>query len=424
MRKWHRWVSLVAAIFLLSVAITGVILQFQQFFGEDEATRERLATITSSYTLDTSLGAFAPKLAAAQAAVRAKAGGDKLDNVELQLKGEHPTFVLHIAGGAESSNRKFVVNADTAAIESESSDERESLLLRIHTGEVLGDGGVVGGMLWGTALVVLTITGSLLYWQMYKARAAVKGWRRILWLLLLVFMPARSASAGSPFLTDDPGFAPKGWEIKPAAVYESNANANILTFPVLDLNYSIVEHFKLNLTLAERTVFDQKSGETHTGLADTDFKFKWRFLDEKPGTWIPALSIAPNVTFPTASKSRGIGDGVWRTRLPMQIGKTFGKFYPFGEVGYQWALSDGGDDQVIYGGGVTYPLTDRWTVGAELNGSDVLGITAEFNMLANVGVICTFNQHVQFQAAVGRTLRDEDRGGPQLLAQVLLQFNF
>ena len=27
MRKWHRWISIVAALFLLSVAITGVVLQ-------------------------------------------------------------------------------------------------------------------------------------------------------------------------------------------------------------------------------------------------------------------------------------------------------------------------------------------------------------------------------------------------------------
>lgn len=173
-----------AALFLLSVGITGVILQFQQFFGEDEATKEKLATMTSAYTVDSRLDDFLPKLAKAQAAVKAKIGGDKLNGVELQLKGEHPTFVLHTAG---KTDQKFVVNADTGAIEQQTGDERESLLLRIHTGEVLGDGGVVGGMLWGTALVAMTITGAWLYWQMYRARAKKNGWKRIFWILLLAF---------------------------------------------------------------------------------------------------------------------------------------------------------------------------------------------------------------------------------------------
>ncbi len=234
----------------------------------------------------------------------------------------------------------------------------------------------------------------------------------------------RSAFAGSPFLTDDPGFAPKGWEIKPAAVYESNVNANILTAPILDLNYSIVENFKLNLTLAEKTVWPKDDGEAHTGLADTDFKFKWRFFDEKPGEWRPALSIAPNITFPTASKSRGIGDGVWRTRLPLQVGKTFGKLYAYGEIGYQWALSDNGDDQLLYGVAAQYQLTDRWNVGIELNGTDLFGIGRNYSGLVNIGAVYSFNDHVQFQAALGRTIRDEDRGGPELVVTVLLQFNF
>ena len=52
MRRFHRWISLPAAAFLLSVAVSGVILQFQQFFGEDEAEREALAAAVSPYSLD------------------------------------------------------------------------------------------------------------------------------------------------------------------------------------------------------------------------------------------------------------------------------------------------------------------------------------------------------------------------------------
>ncbi len=154
----------------------------------------------------------------------------------------------------------------------------------------------------------------------------------------------------------------------------------------MDLNYTIVPNFKLNLTLAEKTIFS-KDKESHTGLADTDFKFKYRFLDEKPGTWIPALSMAPNITFPTASESRGIGDGVWRARLPFQIGKTFDKLYVYGELGYQWALSDGGDDQFIYGVAAQYQLTDHWNVGVELNGSNVFGVVGDYSGVVQVGAV-------------------------------------
>jgi uncharacterized iron-regulated membrane protein len=58
---------------------------------------------------------------------------------------------------------------------------RESFILRLHTGEVFGDGGMVLGMFWGTALIALTITGGYLYWQMYRARAKAKGWKKVFW---------------------------------------------------------------------------------------------------------------------------------------------------------------------------------------------------------------------------------------------------
>ncbi len=178
MRKWHRWVSLPAAIFLLSVSITGVVLQFQQFFGEDEALREKLAAVSSSYALDTSAADISAKIERARAAVLAKHAGADLDALEMQLKGDHPTVTFHIL---TDSARKLVVNADTGAIEKDEPDMRESFILRLHTGEVFGDGGMVLGMFWGTALIALTITGGYLYWQMYRARAKAKGWKKVFW---------------------------------------------------------------------------------------------------------------------------------------------------------------------------------------------------------------------------------------------------
>ena len=40
MRKWHRWIGLVAGIFFISTAFTGVWLECERFFGEEEALRE------------------------------------------------------------------------------------------------------------------------------------------------------------------------------------------------------------------------------------------------------------------------------------------------------------------------------------------------------------------------------------------------
>ena len=173
MRKLHRWISPFAALFLLSVAVTGTVLQFQKLFGGEEADKEKVAAATSGYTLASSLGDLPVALARAQAAVRQKLGVDaRLDGVDVRLKGEHPTLVLHTAG---KERWNFTVNAATGGIEAQSKDGGEPFIRRLHSGEVFGDAGVVLGVLWGLALVVLTVTGVVIYWQMWRTRRRSRG---------------------------------------------------------------------------------------------------------------------------------------------------------------------------------------------------------------------------------------------------------
>ena len=416
-RKWHRWIGWAAAIFFVLVSVTGVILQFQQFFGAEEAQKEQLRDLTSTYTVASPLGDLQSRIARAQTAVVAVTGNAPLDRIEMQLKGPHPTITF-ITGGAQAL--KFVVSADTGAIEERASGEDESFLLRLHTGEVFGDGGVVLGMLWGVAFLVMTLTGVWVYWNM--RRPGRQGLKRIFWMLPLALLigHSRGVRAGSPFLTDDPGFVPKGWEFKYAGAVEDNRFANVITAPVLDINYTVREHLKWNLTLAGKRL-TPTGGHSEYGLADTDFKFKWRFRDESPGG--VAISVAPDVTLPTASRDRGLGDGAWRFKIPFQFGKSFGKLNTFAEAGYQWAFDSSASDQLLYGLGGAYAFSDHLTAGAELFGSAPAQNTSEYSLLANVGVIWTFNPRWQLQGSFGRTLRDLERGGPKFLGQVFVQRN-
>ena len=40
---------------------------------------------------------------------------------------------------------------------------------RVHSGDVFGDGGLVASMLWGLALLALTVSGITLYWRLAGA---------------------------------------------------------------------------------------------------------------------------------------------------------------------------------------------------------------------------------------------------------------
>ena len=47
LRKWHRWIGFPAGIFLILVSITGVLLAFNEFFGDAEAHSARPRAISS-----------------------------------------------------------------------------------------------------------------------------------------------------------------------------------------------------------------------------------------------------------------------------------------------------------------------------------------------------------------------------------------
>ena len=449
MRKLHRWVSLPAFIFLLVVAVTGVILQCTSFFGEDEAERERLAAIKSTQMASAPVAGVQEQVDRALAAARAGVGIDvPVDALEMQLKDSPRKIVVWTAagGGAKKDEPlKITVNAETGLVIRTESGERESFILRLHTGEVFGDGGVVLGMVWGTALLVLTLTGGWMYLRMWRARrrslnaAAARGatgvkkprfggafWMIALGAGLAALTPR--AHAGPPFLTDDPGFADKGWELKSLVQYEHHKDGpDVLVGPTLDINYTVVSNFKFNITFAEKSLFGKDGAKDEFGLADTDAKFKWRFVEEDQSGWRPAVSTAPTLTVPTGDEGRGLGDGVFKWKLPFQVGKTFGeehRWFTYAEAGFSKKLDgSGGDGEIaILGAVVGRNLTDHLQLGAELYTEHPLGGSGRVNQILNFGATYIFNEHWNVQLGIGTSISDND--GPDPIVQFLLQWNF
>ena len=439
MRKVHRWISLIACLFLLVVGVTGVILQVQSLTSAEEAERERLAGKPSAYAL----GASGPALDEARKAElklvslagKALGPGASIDRIEYLLRADPARVVLHaINGGPDGSPMRFTARiADGSIIGNAGgeADPRESFILRLHTGEVLGDAGVVGGVLWGTALVGLTITGMWLYWKMYRGRAKVKGWKGILWMMAAasaVALPATRAGAGPPFLTDDPWFVDKGWEIKSRSQYERHAEApDVLIGPTFDLNYTIVPGFKLNLTIAEETLLGKNGEPNQFGLIDTDLKFKWRFVEEEQDGWRPAISMAPTITFPTGDTGRGLSDGSYKFKVPFQFGKTFGEdhnWVAYSEIGFAKKLdgSGGSGETLIFGATLARNVTKELQVGVELYHEFALDGKGQHTQILNLGATYTFNDSWSVQFGVGKSISAND--GPDPIVQLVVQWNF
>ena len=173
MRQIHRWISLVAAAFLLIVATTGVVLQVQRLTGEDE-DHDREAEVALAMPAN----AYAPMFARTLEIARARAPGRAIASIELQLVGDEPKGVITFPG---DPGRQITVDARDGKVLKDEAHEAESLVLRIHSGEILGEPGVVLGVFWGSALVVLSLTGFIVYLELYRRRRKASGKKGLFW---------------------------------------------------------------------------------------------------------------------------------------------------------------------------------------------------------------------------------------------------
>ena len=178
-RKWHRWIGFPAALFLLWAAATGVLVAFTEFFGEDEALREATRDMISPVSVSSAATAWSEPIARAFATAATRANGAPVDKLEVQLKGPRPTVTMFTGKPQGGEDRKLVFDARTGLLLSEEAYADKPFLYRLHSGEAFGDGGLVVAMMWGLTLLVLTITGLLIYLKMW--RPGQTGVRKVFW---------------------------------------------------------------------------------------------------------------------------------------------------------------------------------------------------------------------------------------------------
>jgi uncharacterized iron-regulated membrane protein len=174
-RRWHRWIGLPAAVFLLFVSATGFLLAATEFFGEAEALREATRDLVSAYPAARP-EPIAQAVTRALQAVQSAAPGSPVDKVDIQLKGATPTISVFTGKPTGGEDRRFVIDATTGVVLKTEGYEDKPFLHRLHSGEAFGDGGLVAAMLWAIALCALTISGTVILWRM--RRKDVTGWRR------------------------------------------------------------------------------------------------------------------------------------------------------------------------------------------------------------------------------------------------------
>jgi hypothetical protein len=228
-------------------------------------------------------------------------------------------------------------------------------------------------------------------------------WRSLAGLILAAI--AVPASAGPPFLTDDPDPTDLGhWEIY--AFTGGEARHSTLDADVgLDLNYGAAKDVQLTATLPLSFAHAPLTG-WRSGTGDVELGVKYRFFrDEGRGL---SAAIFPRAILPTAGHSPG---GKTRFLLPLWVGKDFaGGTSLFGGGGYLINPGPGNRDFWQAAVAITHDLRDGVSVGAEIahQGADTAGGTAQTH--AGVGSILHIAGPASLLVSGGPTWSDHRTG--------------
>ena len=180
-RKWHRWIGFVAAPFLLYAAITGFCLAVTEFFGAEEAERERLREVVSPVKVPVTDSTWPGAVSKALATTAKESPGAPIDKLTVEFKLDPPTVTVYTGKPDGGEDRKFIIDARTGELLRTEDYVDKPFLVRLHSGEAWGDGGLVFAMFWALALLIAVVSGIVIYFKM--RRPGLTGLRRVFWLL-------------------------------------------------------------------------------------------------------------------------------------------------------------------------------------------------------------------------------------------------
>lgn len=241
---------------------------------------------------------------------------------------------------------------------------------------------------------------------------------------LLTLTAGARLCAVPPLVSGDVPTADKGtFELYSGVRYQSEGDSVNRQFPIVELVYGISDREEITFEIP----FLSQQGEH--GFGDIVLGTKYNFIKET--RTLPGISGTFELKLPNGSASRGLGSGAFDYDIRFPFQKTWGWFTAMGNVGYTIVgePKSGGisqrRDNVWFASFVQgYRVADKTKLLSEiyLETSDQPGQPNRF--AADVGFETEIARNLTLQAAVGRSMREGARGGPDLRVYVGLHWVF
>lgn len=198
----------------------------------------------------------------------------------------------------------------------------------------------------------------------------------------------------STFSVDNPGdfgFRAIGTDLQ-------RQGENQASLPELEVMYRISKSFEIDVGVPFQT--DTQEG-LHYALGSVRASFDYRFFDPPDKSWLPSLSVAPQILLPSAAPEYGIGTGYVHAFLPLIIEKDIGNWSLVGNVAYEINPGDGNRDYVFIGASATHPITDDWSLGGDIYYQSSTSIGTKDTVGVEVGAKYNLGKKENLYFAIG-----------------------
>jgi hypothetical protein len=235
---------------------------------------------------------------------------------------------------------------------------------------------------------------------------------------LAALLVAGRASAGPPFVTDDPEPVDlHHWEVYISSIYQHVTGGSSGTLPHIEINNGAAPNMQLHIIMP--AAFSVASGgPMEYGIGNIELGMKYRFIQEAKTT--PMVGIFPLLEVPTGDAGRGLGTGHLQTFLPVWIQKSWGAWTSYGGGGYWINPGAGNRNFWLVGWLLQKDLNKRWTLGGELfyTSPSVAGGRSQFNF--NLGGQYNFDEGHHLLFSAGRSFS----GDTDFMSYVGYQWTF
>jgi hypothetical protein len=219
--------------------------------------------------------------------------------------------------------------------------------------------------------------------------------------MLILVSSTFCATAGPPFVTDDPEPVDyQHWEVYIASMHSKFGGDWSGTAPQVEVNYGAVPDLQLHV-IAPVGYDSPPEGAGHYGMADLELGAKYRFIQETNG-W-PQVGIFPLLEVPTGSARDNLGNGHSQTFLPLWLQKSWGSWTSYGGGGYGINSFSGHNNWGFVGALLQRQVMTNVAVGVEIYHqtayqTDFPNVDTAFN----VGTVIDFSEHEHLLFSAGR----------------------